>query len=93
MLLLAHTIEQAIGEGASTYEMLLGDEDFKLRFADGSREVRSTIISSGFHPLRMRTILEHGARRAVDRLPADTRARVKRSLRGVADRVQPRGAR
>ena len=93
MLTLAHTIEAAIADGATTYEMLLGDEEFKLRFADDAREVRSAIVSPGFHPLRVGKILEQGARRAADRLPPETRARVKRSVRGVADRVQSRGGR
>ena len=35
-LLLAETVREAIAEGAAEYDLLLGDEAFKARFATGS---------------------------------------------------------
>ena len=86
-LLLAHTIESAIEEGASVYDLLLGTEDYKLRFATGERRVRDMIVSSAFHPVRLSALGEGAVRRPIERLPAGSRQRLKDRLRRVADRL------
>jgi CelD/BcsL family acetyltransferase involved in cellulose biosynthesis len=44
-LLLAETVREAIAEGAAEYDLLLGDEPFKSRFATGSRLGRSVLLA------------------------------------------------
>ncbi|MDX6582332.1 MAG: hypothetical protein QOI10_1516 [Solirubrobacterales bacterium] len=92
-LLLAHTIEDAIASGCSVYEMLLGSEPFKRRFATGERQVTSVILSSRLHRARLAALGAAAARRATDRLGPSARARIKRPLRALADRLSPRGTR
>ncbi|MFI5121289.1 MAG: GNAT family N-acetyltransferase [Vicinamibacteria bacterium] len=86
-LLLAWTIEDAIEEGASVYEMLLGSEPFKLRFATGQRRVHTVIVSPRLHPIRAAALGESAARRLVNRLEPTTRARIKRPIRALANRL------
>jgi CelD/BcsL family acetyltransferase involved in cellulose biosynthesis len=87
MLLLAHTIESAIGEGAAVYDLLLGTEEYKLRFATGERRVRDFIVSSPLHPVRVAALGEAAVRRPIERLPEESRRRVKDRLRRAADRL------
>jgi CelD/BcsL family acetyltransferase involved in cellulose biosynthesis len=44
-LLLAETVREAISEGASEYDLLLGDEPFKRRFETGRRLGRSVLVA------------------------------------------------
>ncbi len=44
-LLLAETVREAIAEGASEYDLLLGDEAFKARFATDRRLGRSVLLA------------------------------------------------
>jgi CelD/BcsL family acetyltransferase involved in cellulose biosynthesis len=45
LVLLAHTVRSAIDEGAGAYDMLLGNEPFKGRFANSRREIESLLIA------------------------------------------------
>jgi CelD/BcsL family acetyltransferase involved in cellulose biosynthesis len=62
-LLMARTIEAAFDEGASTYDLLLGDETYKSRLATGARVADSVVLAR--RP--MRTVLATLAR--LGRLP------------------------
>ena len=63
-LLLAETIKGAIEEGCSEYDMLLGDESFKARFADRAREGRRVTLARRISVARLRAEVHMGARRA-----------------------------
>ena len=91
MLLLAHTIRHAIEEGAAVYELLLGTEEFKLRFATGERQVRTVIVSPPRHPLRWAALAEGRLRGTLDRFEPETRERLKRPLKVLARRVPGAG--
>ena len=86
-LLLANTIEGAIEEGAATYDLLRGSEEYKSRYATGEREIGDLIVSSRGHPVRVAALGESAVRRAVHRLSPETRERVKARLARVADRL------
>ena len=58
-LLLAETVREAIAEGAVEYDLLVGDEAFKARFATGER-LGSTVLLAP--PISR--IAPHGKRRA-----------------------------
>jgi CelD/BcsL family acetyltransferase involved in cellulose biosynthesis len=51
-LLEAMTIRDAIGEGARTYDLLLGDEQYKRRFASRRHEVITVMVTRARHPAR-----------------------------------------
>ncbi|HEX5224269.1 MAG TPA: GNAT family N-acetyltransferase [Solirubrobacteraceae bacterium] len=44
-VLMVHTVRAALEEAASTYDMLLGDEPYKARFCNDSRDVRTVTLS------------------------------------------------
>jgi CelD/BcsL family acetyltransferase involved in cellulose biosynthesis len=66
-VLLAHTIEQAAGEGASVYDLMRGDEDYKKRYETGRRSAGTWALGRRGHPVTL-------ARGGVDRLAALARA-------------------
>jgi CelD/BcsL family acetyltransferase involved in cellulose biosynthesis len=51
-LLLAYTVRAAFEEGAAFYDLLAGPEAFKWRFANGEREVKTTLVSRHGRPGR-----------------------------------------
>jgi CelD/BcsL family acetyltransferase involved in cellulose biosynthesis len=65
-LLLAETVREAFSEGASEYDLLLGDEAFKSRFATGSRFARPVLLvpplSRGRVTATVQSWLRSGAR-------------------------------
>jgi CelD/BcsL family acetyltransferase involved in cellulose biosynthesis len=77
-LLLAETIREAIEEGASEYDMLLGEEGFKSRFATSSRSVCTVFLAPRGHPAHIGAAAGAGLRRAWRRLPAGPRAGARR---------------
>lgn len=77
LLLVAHTIRQAIEEGAEEYDMLLGDEAYKARFRPEHRAVRTVVVTPSLHVLRAVTAADLGLRRLARRLPAGPRERVR----------------
>jgi CelD/BcsL family acetyltransferase involved in cellulose biosynthesis len=84
LLLQAHTLKAAMEEGASSYDLLLGGEEYKGRFADGEAEVRSWVVTRRFSPARLAALGEVLGRRTADSLSPELRARVKRRLGGLA---------
>lgn len=79
LLLLAHTVRSSIEEGAARYDMLLGDEPYKARFADVERTAQTLVMTRPTHPARALVATDIALRRAARRLPAGT----SRSLRAV----------
>jgi CelD/BcsL family acetyltransferase involved in cellulose biosynthesis len=77
-LLLAETIREAIEDGASEYDMLLGEEPFKRRFATSSREVRTVLLAPRGHPAHVRAAVGVRLHRAWRKLPSEPRARARR---------------
>ena len=75
LLLLAHTVHEAIGESASVYDLLLGDEAYKQRFATAARPVETVILTRSFHPVRLLVSAEGGSLASPQAAPApDPRA-------------------
>jgi CelD/BcsL family acetyltransferase involved in cellulose biosynthesis len=79
------TIRRAIEEGASEYDFLLGEEDYKRRFTGDSARSAHTVVMTGAHrPLRVLVAGEAGARRLAGSLQdRPALARVARSLRAL----------
>jgi CelD/BcsL family acetyltransferase involved in cellulose biosynthesis len=75
-LLLGETIHGAIDEGCREYDMLLGEEGFKARFADRVREARSVTLARPFSPSLLQAGTRDLVRRAWRHLPPGTRARI-----------------
>jgi CelD/BcsL family acetyltransferase involved in cellulose biosynthesis len=78
MVLLTRTIESAFEEGASEFDMLLGDEDYKRRFQNASRDVHTVVLTKSMAPARLLITAEAGARRWGRRLAE------RRALNGTA---------
>ena len=76
-LLLAHTVREAIGEAAAEYDLLLGDEQYKGRFATSAREVETELIGSGRRLLVGH--IDRGLRRLGRLLPPPLRGRARRT--------------
>ena len=88
LLLLAHTVHEAIDEGASEYDLLLGEEAYKQRFATATRPVETVILARSFHPMRLLAGAEAALWRAHQRLPPRMRER-SRSVAGGLRRLLP----
>ncbi len=71
-VLLVHTVRSAIEEGASRYDMLLGDERYKGRFANTERSI-CTVMLSRSQPARLLVGAEAQAWRASRSLPEGLR--------------------
>jgi CelD/BcsL family acetyltransferase involved in cellulose biosynthesis len=63
MVLLTRTIESALEEGASEFDMLLGTEAYKRRFQNASRDVFTVVLTKAMAPARLLIAAEAGARR------------------------------
>jgi CelD/BcsL family acetyltransferase involved in cellulose biosynthesis len=86
VLLLAHTVRDAIEEGAQTYDMLLGDETYKTRFADEQRTARTFVVTRRRHPARAVVATDILVRRAVRRLPGDGARQVRKAIAPILRR-------
>jgi CelD/BcsL family acetyltransferase involved in cellulose biosynthesis len=76
-ILWAMMIRSALEEGAAEFDFGLGDEPYKLRFADGAREVLEVTLSRAFpHPAAFVTAADHGMRRAGRAIPPSVRKRL-----------------
>lgn len=83
-VLLAHTIRSAIEEGCSVYELLLGEEDYKWRFATGQEHVATVMLSGPGHAGRLAIAAEVGAWRIGNSLPLRFRGVAQRGYRRFA---------
>jgi CelD/BcsL family acetyltransferase involved in cellulose biosynthesis len=83
LLLLARTVEAAIEEGASEYDFLLGDEEYKSRFANAVRHVETEILGPRWSSHLLVVRCERTLRRIGRVLPAPARARVHSAVQRV----------
>lgn len=74
-LLLAETIKDASEEQAAEYDLLLGDEPFKARFAEAERWGQTVVVVPAVHPIRLAAAAGSVARRLWRRLPSRLRER------------------
>jgi CelD/BcsL family acetyltransferase involved in cellulose biosynthesis/aminoglycoside phosphotransferase (APT) family kinase protein len=77
LLMLARTVRAAIEEGAAEYDMLIGDEPYKSRFANRVREGRTIVVTRPLHPARAIVEADLRLRRAIRRLPPDLHGRAR----------------
>jgi CelD/BcsL family acetyltransferase involved in cellulose biosynthesis len=87
LLLLAHTVRSAIEEGASEYDMLLGEEPYKRRFATAERSVETVVITPARHPMRLVAGAEAMLWRGYRRLPPGARGYAAALARAVRERL------
>ena len=86
-VLLSETLRRAAVEGSREYDMLLGEEAFKLRFADSARDVTTAVVAPRLRPARVLAATEAQLRDAAHRLPEALRERARRRGRGVLERL------
>jgi CelD/BcsL family acetyltransferase involved in cellulose biosynthesis len=87
LLLQAQTVRAAIEEGAATYDLLLGGEEYKARFADGEDRVCTYTVARKLSKARMLAQAEVLARSGADRLSPELRAKLKERVGGLARRA------
>jgi CelD/BcsL family acetyltransferase involved in cellulose biosynthesis len=83
-VLLAQTIRSAIEEGSTTYELLLGEEAYKSRFATSAQPVKTVVLTRSTHPFRFLIGAEAALWRLGRRLPPTMRGRARRAYRTVS---------
>lgn len=84
-VLLCHTIKEAISEGASEYDMLLGDEDYKSRFATAERTAQTTLLTPPRSIEGAAAGAETGLWRLSRRLTPERRALLRERLKVALD--------
>jgi CelD/BcsL family acetyltransferase involved in cellulose biosynthesis len=87
LLLVGHTIRSAIAEGASEYDMLLGDEAYKGRFAAAQRAVSTVALTPAIGRSRVTAVVDIGLRRVGRKLPPVIRERVRELTQPVIRRL------
>jgi CelD/BcsL family acetyltransferase involved in cellulose biosynthesis len=86
-VLFSETIRRAADEGAAEYDMLLGDEPFKLRFADLERPACTVLFAPRFSRARLLGVVATRLRTGSKRLPEPIRTKAKRLMRGLLERL------
>jgi CelD/BcsL family acetyltransferase involved in cellulose biosynthesis len=76
-------VRQAIEEGAQVYDLLLGDEPYKQRFADQAVPVATVVMAGTFDPATWRAVGTSGIRSVADRLPDGVRSRARTAVRAA----------
>ncbi len=76
-LLLAETVREAIEEGATDYDLLLGDEAFKARFATGTRLGRRVLLAPPISRTRFAATAKGVARSGARAMPEPARERIR----------------
>lgn len=87
LVLLAETVRVAAEERAREYDLLLGDEDFKRRFANSARHVETLLAAPWLHPTRLLAGAETHVRSASRRLPSRVRDPAKQAAGAVLRRL------
>jgi CelD/BcsL family acetyltransferase involved in cellulose biosynthesis len=87
LLLLARTIEDATDEGAAEYDLLLGDEAYKYRFATAERTVTTLVLTPRLHPARLLVATDNALRWSAGKLPPEARARLRRAASRLVRRL------
>ena len=85
-LLLARTLRAAIEEGADRYEMLLGNEEYKSRFAPLERSAQTLVITPTLHPARIAVTMDVSLRRLARRLPEGGHERLRQAATPILRR-------
>jgi CelD/BcsL family acetyltransferase involved in cellulose biosynthesis len=80
-------VREAIEESASEYDLLLGEEAYKQRFATAERPVETVILSRTYHPTRLLVGAEAALWRAHRRLPPRLRERSRAVAGGIRRRL------
>jgi CelD/BcsL family acetyltransferase involved in cellulose biosynthesis len=83
-VVIAHALRAGIEEGASQFDMLLGDEDWKGRFSTGERRVSTVVLVSANSPARFLVSGETHLRRLAGRLPPRLERGVRSAGRAAA---------
>ncbi len=86
-ILLAHTIQDAIADGCSRYDLLLGDESYKERFADGAETVESLVLARRTTVPFLLASLEARGRTTLQRLPTRPKVFLQRAAARVGSRL------
>lgn len=86
-VLLAHTIRAAAEEACASYELLLGEESYKARFATTEQPVETAVLIRRSHPMRAVIAAETGLWRLSRRLPPSALDRARRSYRVLSSRL------
>ena len=76
-LLLAETVREAIAEGAAEYDLLVGDEAFKARFATGERLGSSALLAPPVSRMRLMASVERVARSGWRAMPGPAREGIR----------------
>ncbi len=76
-LLLAETVREAIAEGAAEYDLLVGDEAFKARFATGERLGSSALLAPPISRMRLMASVERVARSGWRAMPGPAREGIR----------------
>lgn len=92
-LLLAHTVRMAAEEGAAAYDLLLGGEAFKDRFATGYRTVSTVAIGRPLHPARLAAAADLRLRALGRHLPTTVRTHIRRPFDNLVSRLPTARAR
>jgi CelD/BcsL family acetyltransferase involved in cellulose biosynthesis len=87
LVLMAHTVRSAISEGADEYDLLLGDETYKARFATDERAVETLVVAGALDPTRLLAQVDAGVRRATDTMSPELRARLRDLAKPVLARM------
>jgi CelD/BcsL family acetyltransferase involved in cellulose biosynthesis len=87
LVLMAHTIRSAIEDGATEYNFLLGDEDYKARFASAQLPVETVVLASRYDAAQLVTRVDRRVRRLADRLPTGLRGRLRATAAPLVDRL------
>ena len=90
LVLLGRTIRAATEESAPVFDMLRGDEEYKLRFVTGERRIHTLALSRRTSPARVATAAESALWRAGQRLTPERRERARALYRRL-DRFMPGG--
>ena len=77
LVLMSGVIEAAFAEGAAEFDLLLGDESYKARFAERNPTVSDVTFARAFpHGASMVTYGGYALRRAARRIPSSVRSRL-----------------
>ena len=91
LVLLALTVRHAIEEGAAEYDFLLGDEEYKARFAGRERPVETLVLAPPLHPAGLASRGRGFARRVAGTLPPAAREQITARARAVVGRYRCAG--
>jgi CelD/BcsL family acetyltransferase involved in cellulose biosynthesis len=87
LVLMAHTVREAIEEGAEEYDLLLGGETYKARFATDERPIETVVLAGALDPTRLLAQVDAVVRRATNGLSPEAHARLRALAQPVLARM------